>query len=117
MQKSIVQSAYFLLAMGLLTWLYLRMTSADIGTESPENPPVIPAACRTSSAREDAAVTKLPTLLTASEAADILRVGTWSVVKLCRDRELPATKPGKAWLIDLDDLRAYIDASSNQKAS
>ena len=56
-----------------------------------------------------------PSMLTAAEAADILRIGTWQVVKLCRAGILPATKPGKAWLISADDLRAYLDAHSNQE--
>jgi excisionase family DNA binding protein len=57
----------------------------------------------------------LPTPLTAAEAAKVLRTGVWTVVKLCRDGDLPASKPGKSWLIDPSDLRAYIDASSNQR--
>lgn len=57
----------------------------------------------------------LPTLLTAAEAADILRVGPWQVVKLCSSGELPATKPGKAWLIRPSDLNDYLDAHSNQR--
>ena len=52
-------------------------------------------------------------MLTAAEAATILRVTTWQAVKLCRDGELPATKPGKSWLIDPTDLRAYMDRHSN----
>lgn len=58
-----------------------------------------------------------PTYLTAAEAAKVLRVGPWQVIKLCRDRDLPATKPGKSWLIDPADLDAYLAAHSNQEAS
>ena len=54
-------------------------------------------------------------MLTAAEAADILRLGVWSTVKLCRTGELPATKPGKTWLIAESDLMAYLEDGSNQK--
>lgn len=50
----------------------------------------------------------LPKMLTAAEAADILRCGPWQVVKLCRDKELVASKPGRAWLISEDALTDYI---------
>lgn len=60
-------------------------------------------------------MSELPPMLTAAEASDILRISPWQVVKLCRDRELPATKPGKAWLIRPADLTAYLDAHSNQR--
>lgn len=51
--------------------------------------------------------------LTAAEAADILRVGSWQAVALCRTGELKATKPGKQWLIDPADLDAYIESGRN----
>lgn len=54
-----------------------------------------------------------PEFLTAAEAADILRVGSWQVVALCRDGELRATKPGKKWLIRREDFDAYLAAGSN----
>lgn len=53
--------------------------------------------------------------LTAAEAAEVLRVGPWAVIKLCRDGALPATKPGKAWLIESTDLDAYLAGHSNQQ--
>lgn len=52
-------------------------------------------------------------LLTAAEAADVLRITPIQAVKLCRTGELRATKPGKAWLINPEDLDAYLDAHSN----
>lgn len=55
--------------------------------------------------------------LTAPEVAEILRVGTWQVVNLCRDGKIPATKPGKSWLIAESDLNAYLEKHSNQRAS
>jgi excisionase family DNA binding protein len=52
-------------------------------------------------------------LLTAAEAAEVLRITPIQAVKLCRRGELRATKPGKSWLIDAEDLDAYLDAHSN----
>lgn len=52
----------------------------------------------------------LPNLLTAAEAAGVLRMTPWEVRRKIRDGKIPATKPGRAWLIDEDDLAAYIDA-------
>lgn len=54
-----------------------------------------------------------PVFLTAPEVSQILRIGVWSVVALCRSGELPATKPGQKWLIDRADLDAYIAAGRN----
>lgn len=51
-----------------------------------------------------------PRFLTASEAADILRLTRWQVVNLCRDGKIRATKPFKQWLINPEDLEAAIDA-------
>lgn len=58
-----------------------------------------------------------PQLLTAREAAEILRIQPIQAVRLCRSGELRATKPGKSWLIDPVDLDAYLDAHSNERAS
>lgn len=57
-----------------------------------------------------------PTFFTAAEAGEILRVGSWQAVALCRTGELKATKPGKQWLIDPADLDAYIAAGRNDAA-
>lgn len=46
----------------------------------------------------------------------MLRTGPWTVMRLCRSGELPATKPHKSWLIDPDDLDAYIKAHANTPA-
>lgn len=59
----------------------------------------------------------LPRYLTAAEAAEVLRVKPWEVSKLCKDKLLPATKPGLKWLIDPADLRAYINAAANKGAA
>lgn len=55
--------------------------------------------------------------LTTSEAAGILRLTPWQVVNLCRSKKLPASKPSGQWLIATDDLAAFIEAGSNQKAA
>lgn len=55
--------------------------------------------------------------LTAAEAAEILRTRPMSVVALCREGVLPATKPQKHWLIRQADLDAYLEAHSNQRAA
>lgn len=52
--------------------------------------------------------------LTAAEAADILRTSPITVVRLCRDGKLPATKPLGTWLILESDLLAHIEASRNE---
>lgn len=57
-----------------------------------------------------------PVFLTAPEAAEILRVGPWQVVALCRTGELAATKPGQKWLIRPEDLDAYIAGGRNAAA-
>lgn len=62
-------------------------------------------------------VQKLTEYLTAAEAADILRIKRAQVVAMCRNGELPASRPGKAWLIKSGDLDAYIAAGSNQQAA
>lgn len=51
--------------------------------------------------------------LTAAEVADVLRIGVFSAIELCRTGRLRASKPGKSWLIDPADLRAYLDAHMN----
>lgn len=49
--------------------------------------------------------------LTAAEVAQRLRVKPLTIVRLCRDRKLPATKPAGTWLISESDLAAHIEAS------
>lgn len=70
---------------------------------------------RATSATEDAGSGESHLLL-ASEAAEVLRVGTFTVLELCRSGELRAYKPNKAWLIYRDDLDAYIKAHPNRPA-
>lgn len=83
-----------------MSWLYFRMTSAGPRRDS----------------AEPDAVHGVAKQLTADEAAEILRIGPFQVVILCRTGQLRASKPGKSWLIDPADLRAYLDAHRNKPA-
>lgn len=47
-------------------------------------------------------------VLTAEEAADLLRVSTKTVLTLARDGALPGTKVGRAWRFLRADLVAYV---------
>ena len=76
-----------------MTCLAFRMTSAPALTDSAED-----------------GVSKQ---LTAPEVADILRIGTYQAIVLCRTGAIRASKPGKSWLVDPADLRAYLDAHAN----
>lgn len=57
--------------------------------------------------------TPVPPLMTAAEVAEVLRIKPMEVSSLCKSGELPATKPGLKWLINPDDLKAYLDAHRN----
>jgi excisionase family DNA binding protein len=47
-------------------------------------------------------------VLTAEEAADLLRVSTKTVLTLARNGSLPGTKVGRAWRFLRADLVAYV---------
>ncbi|KLR61497.1 DNA-binding protein, excisionase family [Actinobacteria bacterium IMCC26207] len=47
-------------------------------------------------------------VLTAEEAADLLRVSTKTVLTLARDGALPGTKVGRAWRFLRTDLVAFV---------
>lgn len=53
--------------------------------------------------------------LTAAEVATLLRTTPITVVRLCREGKLPATKPFGTWLISEADLKAHLDASRNSE--
>ncbi|MET1062189.1 MAG: helix-turn-helix domain-containing protein [Aeromicrobium sp.] len=53
--------------------------------------------------------------LKAYEAADILGCTPQAVTQLCRDGILPASRPMKSWLIDPEDLQAFIQAHRNDQ--
>lgn len=47
-------------------------------------------------------------VLTADEAAELLRVSTKTVLTLARDGALPGTKVGRAWRFLRVDLMEYV---------
>jgi excisionase family DNA binding protein len=47
-------------------------------------------------------------VLTADEAADLLRVSTKTVLALARDGSLPGEKVGRAWRFVRSDLIGYV---------
>jgi excisionase family DNA binding protein len=49
-------------------------------------------------------------LLTAQQAAELLRVSLWTVRRECRAGNLQASRYGRAWHISEDSLREYVDA-------
>lgn len=54
--------------------------------------------------------------LTAAEAATLLRTEPITVVRLCREGKIPATKPAGKWLISRDDLTAHLNATHNRNS-
>jgi excisionase family DNA binding protein len=47
-------------------------------------------------------------ILTADEAATLLKVSTKTVLKLARDGDLPAQKVGRAWRFSRSELVAHV---------
>lgn len=52
-----------------------------------------------------------PGFLTASEAAERMRVSKMTVYRLIRSGKLPAVQIGKAYRVRDDDLEHYLDSS------
>jgi excisionase family DNA binding protein len=53
-------------------------------------------------------MTDIAEVLTAEEAADLLRVSTKTVLTLARDGNLPGEKVGRAWRFLRSDLLNYV---------
>lgn len=53
-------------------------------------------------------MTEEPEVLTADEAAELLRVSTKTILALARDGTLPGEKVGRAWRFVRSDLLAYL---------
>jgi excisionase family DNA binding protein len=53
-------------------------------------------------------MTNIAEVLTAEEAADLLRVSTKTVLTLARDGNLPGEKVGRAWRFLRSDLLDYV---------
>lgn len=52
-----------------------------------------------------------PRFLTASEAAERMRVSKMTVYRLIKSGKLPAVQIGKAYRVREDELERYLDAS------
>ena len=52
---------------------------------------------------------QLPVMLTTEEVSCILRVTEVSVRTMIRDGRLPGVKIGKAWRIERDQLRRFVE--------
>jgi excisionase family DNA binding protein len=52
------------------------------------------------------------TVLTADEAAELLRVSTKTVLSMARAGVLPGTKVGRSWRFLRTDLLAYVHGKS-----
>lgn len=52
-------------------------------------------------------------MLTVTEVADAMKVTTRTVGDWIRDKKLRASKVGRDWRINPDDLTAFINASAN----
>ena len=59
----------------------------------------------------------MPEYLTVDEVSDVLRCSVRAVRRLIASGKLPATKPGKAWLISRQDLQALLDQGGMRRAS
>jgi excisionase family DNA binding protein len=51
---------------------------------------------------------------TVAEVADIMRCSPKTVWNLCREHEIPATKPAGMWLIPVEPFDAWLAAGSNK---
>jgi len=52
-----------------------------------------------------------PRFLTASEAAEHLRVSKMTIYRLIRAGKIPAVQVGKSYRVRVDDLERYLDSS------
>ena len=62
-------------------------------------------------------MTEEPEVLTADEAADLLRVSTKTILALARDGTLPGEKVGRAWRFVRADLLAYVRGQTRRRSS
>jgi excisionase family DNA binding protein len=58
----------------------------------------------------------LPERFNAKEIAEILGVHERTVSRHIRDDKLPASKPGRFYVITLDDLAAYLESRERAEA-
>ncbi|MEW6573480.1 MAG: helix-turn-helix domain-containing protein [Bacillota bacterium] len=57
----------------------------------------------------------LPAILTLQEAAQFLRRGYRCVLALCHTRGFPAIRLGRAWRINRDGLRRWLEQEAEKK--
>jgi excisionase family DNA binding protein len=57
-----------------------------------------------------------PEVLTADEAAELLRVSTKTILALAREGTLPGEKVGRAWRFVRSDLLAYVRGQRGDKS-
>jgi len=55
-------------------------------------------------------------VLTADEAADLLRVSTKTILTLAREGALPGEKVGRAWRFLRSDLLEYVRGSKHNRS-
>lgn len=58
-----------------------------------------------------------PSLLTAAEVADQLRVSTMTIYRLIRRGELPAVRVGRNYRVRAEDIEAYLSGQRVDPAS
>lgn len=51
---------------------------------------------------------RLPVVLTAAEAMDLLGVGKNTMYRLLKSGELPAVRIGRVWRIQMEELSRYL---------
>lgn len=56
-------------------------------------------------------------ILTAEEAAGLLKVSTKTLLRLARSHEVPASKVGRAWRFVRSDLLLYCAGNKGQRGS
>lgn len=51
-------------------------------------------------------------MLTTDEAAEMLCCSRWTIVRMIRSGELPASKPNSRWLINQNAIAALLDRTA-----
>ena len=57
-----------------------------------------------------------PRFLTVAQVQEELGLGRWAVLALLRKGRLPAFKAGGRWLVERDDLEAFIEREKRRRA-
>lgn len=59
----------------------------------------------------------MPDMLTAREAADLLRLSPQTIALYIKQRKLPAVKVGRAWLIRRDEVERILEGPPGAEPS